>query len=471
MIETVILQNLLHNEDYTRRVIPYLKAEYFPEQHQAKVFTQISEFVNTYNKLPTQEELIVELTSDKSLNQTVYDQTTDLVKELSKRSKEPALEWLLTHTEQFCQDKALYNAIVDSVAVMDGQDTGSLKSGIPDMIRTALAVSFDNAIGHDWADYSGRYELLHETLMAHMPFDIDVLNKITGGGLSKKTLSVISAMTGAGKTLVMCHFAARTFLAGSNVLYITLEMSEERIGERVDANLLGVDLDALAVMPKDEYAKRMQKILDTCDGRLIIKEFPTACAGVAQFRSLLNELKLKKGFVPDLVIVDYINICSSSRFKASAVNSYQYIKAICEELRGLAIEFNLPIFSATQLNRDAVDSSDVGLGEISESHGLAMTVDILWALIRTEELDDQGLVMFKQLKNRFSDIASLLRFVVGIDRAKMKLYNAGTSSLAQHANGIVSNGSPAAANAPSIGARGSTAKSSTNRDKFNTLKV
>lgn len=442
MIEQTILSSLLYNEAYVRRALPHLKTEYFEEPQHAEVFNLINTFVNKYQNPPTQDELRVELSQKDGLSQEVYEKSLDLLNSMTKRSKEPALDWLLEQSEKFCQDRALYNAIVESVAIVEGDSGNITKSAIPDLMKTALSVSFDHAIGHDFRDYKARYKTLRENTEYKIPFDVDIFNTATDGGLPRKTLNVISAMTGAGKTLFMCHYAARAFLAGLRVLYITLEMAEERISERIEANILGVSLNDLAKMSALEYDKRMDRVMNTCDGRLIVKEYPTASAGVSQFRALLNELRLKKDFTPDLIIVDYINICSSSRYKVGAVNSYSYVKAICEELRGLAIEFNVPIISATQLNRSAVDTSDVGLGEISESHGLAMTVDLLWAMIRSEELDDQNLVMFKQLKNRYADMSSMLRFVVGIDRGKMRLFDSDQESITMNRDGIVSNGSP-----------------------------
>ncbi len=440
MIENVILENLLHNDDYVRRVLPFIKDEYFGENHHSILFTKINEFVTKYNKAPTQEELLIEVKDTKGLTQHDFEQSVDLIKELSKRSKAPSIDWLVEHTEKFCKDKALYNAIVDSAAMIEDEkaDVGQ----IPDLLKNALSVSFDTNIGHDFMSMiEQRYKMLHQTNEYKIPFDIEALNEITNGGLPRKTLAVVSASTGAGKSLFLCHCAARNLLAGKNVLYITMEMAEERISERIDANILNMKIQDLPNLSLQEYSRRLNKVLDGCKGRLIVKEYPTASAGTTQFRSLINELKLKKDFLPDIIYVDYINICSSSRFKAGMVNSYQYVKAICEELRGLAIEYNLPIVSATQLNREGTDTSDVGLKEISESHGLAMTVDILWAMIRTEELDEQNVVMIKQLKNRFSDMAAKLRFVVGIDRSKMRLFDAETN-VQMSKSRPVSNGSP-----------------------------
>jgi replicative DNA helicase len=440
MIEEVILGNLLHNEDYVRRVLPFLKDEYFAENSHSILFSKIQEFVGKYNKPPTQEELLVEVKNTKGVSQQDYDGAVDMIQQLSKRNKAPSIEWLVEQSEKFCKDKALFNAIIDAAAMIedDKADVGQ----IPEILKSALSVSFDTNIGHDFTSMiEQRYKMLHQTNEYKMPFDIDVFNEITNGGLPKKILAVVSASTGAGKSLFLCHNAARNLLAGKNVLYITLEMAEERISERIDANILNMRMQDLPGLSLQEYTKRLNKVLEGCKGRLVVKEYPTASAGVTQFRSLVNELKLKKDFAPDIIYVDYINICSSSRFKAGMVNSYQYVKAICEELRGLATELNLAIVSATQLNREGTDNSDVGLKEISESHGLAMTVDILLAMMRSEELDAQNLVMFKQLKNRFSDMAAKLRFVVGIDRSKMRLFNA-ESEIQMTKTKPISHGSP-----------------------------
>jgi replicative DNA helicase len=440
MIEEIILENLLYNEEYTRRVLPYLKKEYFNEDSQSLVFDKIKDFIGKYNTPPTQDELLIELRNEKGLKQAVFEAASDLVNKLSKRSKAPSIQWLVENTEKFCKDKALYNAIVEAASMIENENAEV--GQIPEILKNALAVSFDTNIGHDFSEMiEQRYKMLHQTKEYRIPFDLKDLNEITCGGLPRKTLTVVSASTGAGKSLFLCHSAARNFLDGKNVLYITMEMAEERICERIDANILNMRIQDLPGLSLQEYTRRLEKILKDCKGRLIVKEFPTASSGVLQFRALLNELRLKKDFVPDIIYVDYINICSSSRYKAGSVNSYQYVKAICEELRGLAIEYNVPIVSATQLNREGTDSSDVGFKEISESHGLAMTVDILWAMIRTEELDEQNVILFKQLKNRFSDISGKLRFVVGVDRSRMKLFDADTP-IPMGKNGPLSNGSP-----------------------------
>lgn len=423
-IEDVILENLLHNDEYTRRVLPFLKDEYFSDNPHSIVFNKIVNHFNDYNNAPTQDELLVEITNQKGIGQGDYQASVDLVNTLARRSKAPALDWLIENTETFCKDRALYNAVVEAASLIDNkQEVGK----IPDLMKDALSVSFDNNIGHDFSNQiEERYRLLHQTQEYKVPFDLECLNVITGGGLSRKTLNVIVAGTGAGKSLLMCHMAARSLLAGQNVLYISMEMAEERISERIDANILNMSVNDLPFLSQQDYVSRLSKKLEGCTGRMIVKEYPTASASVNHFRSLLNELKLKKEFTPDIIFVDYLNICASARFNASMVNSYQYVKAITEEVRGLAQEYNVPIVSATQFNRNGQTSSDADLGDISDSSGISMTVDLLLAMIRSEELDEQNLVMFKQLKNRYGDMAKKLRFVCGIDRDKMRLYDTET---------------------------------------------
>lgn len=423
-IENVILENLIHNEEYTRRVLPFLKDEYFHEKSHAIVFGRIADHMGRFNTPPTQDELLVELANKNGLSQGDFEQSVDLVNTLAKRHRAPALEWLLQHTESFCQEKAVYNAVVKAATMIDGNKKDELGS-IPDVLKDALSVSFDTNIGHDFqSQIKERYKTLHLTTEYKIPFDIDYLNEITVGGLPRKTLSVIAASTGAGKSLFMCHAAAHNLLKGYNVLYISMEMAEERISERIDANILNIPIQDLAHLSMQEYEKRLTAKLGDTKGRLIVKEYPTASAGAPQFRALLNELRLKKDFKPDIIYLDYLNICSSGRFRSGDANSYQLIKAVTEEIRGLAIEYDVPIVSATQFNRGGQGGgTDVSLTEISDSSGISMTADMLLAMIRSEELDEQNVVMFKQLKNRFSDMASKLRFVVGIDRSRMKLFN------------------------------------------------
>lgn len=364
LIEDIILENLLHNEEYTRRVLPYLKEDYFHDQEKKIVYDQINQYLGKYNRPPSQDELIIEIQNLKGISQSNYQSSVDLVRTLSKRSKQSGLDWLLEQTETFCKDKALYNAIVGAASMIEEKEN---VGQIPDLLKDALSVSFDNSIGHDFKNQiQDRYKLLHQTHEYKVPFDIQSLNDITNGGLARKTLSVIAASTGAGKSLFLCHCAARNLMAGMKVLYISMEMAEEQISERIDANILGWDIGKLKGLSMQEYVKKLQSKLGEKSGELIVKEYPTASAGASQFRALLNELRLKKDFTPDIIYLDYLNICSSSRFKSGAVNSYQYVKAITEEIRGLAIEYNVPIVSATQLNRSGTDSSDVGLGEISD---------------------------------------------------------------------------------------------------------
>lgn len=421
-LNEVIFSNLIDNEGYGRKVIPFLKAAYFQSRTDQTLFTVIEKFVHKYNKFPSREAILIEvdqssgLTEDevKTLNATVQGLKTDVT------TNE---DWLIEQTEKFCQDRALYNAIMKSIQIFDGK-TKEDKGSIPEMLSEALAISFDQNIGHDFLeDFAARYDFYH-SFVERIPFDIEIFNKITKGGIPKKTLSVALAGTGVGKSLFMCHMAASHLSNGHDVLYITMEMAEERIAERIDANLLNINLDELELLPRDIYQKKIERVREKTKGKLIIKEYPTSSAGSANFRHLLNELKLKKSFIPKIIYIDYLNICMSSRIKQGAnVNSYTYIKAIAEELRGLAVEFDVPIFTATQTTRSGYSSTDVGLEDTSESFGLPATADFMFALISTEELQEMNQLLVKQLKNRFSDLSSNRRFVVGIDRAKMKLYD------------------------------------------------
>jgi archaellum biogenesis ATPase FlaH len=423
-LERLILSNLLKNETYLRKVIPYLKSEYLSESPERNLLEEIKQFVSKYNQAPTKSALEVSLKNKSNLTESEFSECNSILKEISSDSTEQKLQWLLDETEKFCQEKAIYNAIMDSIHILDGKDDKRGKGNIPTLLSDALAVSFDPNVGHDYVDdYSNRYDFYHR-IEKRIPFDLEYFNKITKGGLPQKTLNIALAGTGVGKSLFMCHVAASCLMQNYNVLYITLEMSEERIAERIDANLLNVTIDDLMNLPKDMYEKRMQKLQNTVKGKLIIKEYPTASANPAHFRGLLNELSLKKNFKPDIIFVDYLNICASSRIKAgSNVNSYTYIKAIAEELRGLAVEFNVPIVSATQTTRSGFSSSDPGLEDTSESFGLPATADFMFALISTEELQQLNQIMVKQLKNRYNDPTSNKRFTVGIDKAKMKLYD------------------------------------------------
>jgi len=442
MIEHLILKNLLTNEPYTRAVLPFLKAEYFHQVNDKVVFQIVDKYFSEYNRCPTTDIVLIEADKLEGLSEDQYKAiTTDADK--FNNPETTNTDWLITETEKFCQDKAVYNAIMQSIKIIDGSDKNKTKGAIPDLLSSALAVSFDNHIGHDFLDDSdARYELYHR-VEEKLSFDLDMFNTITNGGLSKKTLNVILAGTGVGKSLFMSHCAAHHLMVGKNVLYITMEMAEERIAERIDANLMSVTIDELQTFPKDVYEKKINRVKGKTTGKLIIKEYPTGSAGVNNFRFLINELKLKKNFVADVIYIDYLNICMSSRLKFSAnVNSYSYIKAIAEEMRGLAVEFNVPIVTATQTNRTGYTNSDVGLEDTSESFGLPATADMMFALISTEELSDLNQIMVKQLKSRYSDINKNKRFVVGIDRPRMKLYNVEQSAQQDVLDGPVFDQSP-----------------------------
>lgn len=420
--ELVVLKHLLNDEDFARRTLPYLKSEYFHDRLERTVYQEIDKFISKYNNLPTKEALTLEIDSRDDLSDEEFSSASNLISNLD--GEEVDTQWLTDTTEKWCQEKAIYNAIMDSIAILDGNDKKNDKGAIPELLSDALGVSFDPNIGHDFIDDAdSRYDFYH-TVEERIPFDLEYLNKITKGGLPKKTLNMILAGTGVGKSLAMCHMASANLLNGSNVLYITLEMAEERIAQRIDANLLNVTLDDLEKLPKDMYDKKIERVKGKTSGKLIVKEYPTASAGSGHFRHLLNELRLKRSFVPDIIYVDYLNICASSRIKGGAqVNSYTLVKAIAEELRGLAVEFNVPLVSATQTTRSGYTNSDVGLEDTSESFGLPATADFLIALISSEELEDLGQLLVKQLKNRYGSPSDFKRFVVGIDRAKMRLFD------------------------------------------------
>lgn len=404
--------------------MPFIQPEYFSDNTEKEVFNEIKEFVEKYKGLPTHEALVINFTESKNLTEAQVKSSIELLNELHKERNEPTeLQWLTEQTEKFCQDKAIYNAIMDAVQILDSK-TNKAKGEIPKILSDALGVSFDRNIGHDYiSDYENRYDFYHKK-EERIPFDLDFFNKITKGGLPNKTLNIALAGTGVGKSLFMCHVAAGCISQGYDVLYITMEMAEEKIAERIDANLLNIRLDDLHVISKDDYTKRFKAVQNKTHGRLIIKEYPTAAAGSMHFRSLLNELELKKNFRPKIIFIDYLNICCSSRLKAGAnVNSYTYVKAIAEELRGLAVEFNVPIVSATQTTRSGYSNSDVDLTDTSESFGLPATADFMFALINTEELEQLNQIMVKQLKNRYNDPSMNKKFVIGVDRAKMRLYD------------------------------------------------
>lgn len=424
-LEQTILKNLIYNDEYLRKVLPFIKSEYFTDRTDKTIFNQIASFVEAYNSTPSIESLVLSIKENRSLTETELERCESYLKEIEDGKKEESkIEWLVDKTEHFCQEKAIYNAVLGSISILDGKDKTHDKGQIPKILSDALAVSFDSSVGHDYLENSDdRYEFYHRK-EEKIPFDLDYFNKITKGGLPAKTLNIALAGTGVGKSLFMCHVAASCMVQGKNVLYITMEMAEEKIAERIDANLLNVTVDDLVNLSKEMYDKRIAKLREKTVGKLIIKEYPTAAASVTHFRTLLNELNLKKSFVPDIIFVDYLNICCSSRVKAgSNVNSYTYVKAIAEELRGLAVEFGLPIVSATQTTRSGYTSSDPGLEDTSESFGLPATADLMFALISSEELEELGQIMVKQLKNRYSDPTQYKRFSLGIDRAKMRLYD------------------------------------------------
>jgi len=421
-IERTALTNLICNEDYARKVLPFIKSNYFDEREEQIIFEEISNFVDKYQKIPTQTSLEIEVGERKDLNETEHKKIVDIIKTLNPI--EVDFDWLVDHTEKFCKDKAIYNAIVDGIKIIDGKDKKRTPDAIPEILTDALSVSFDNSVGHDYIeDAEARFDYYHR-IEERIPFDLDFFNKITKGGLPPKTLNIALAGTGVGKSLFMCHVAANCLSQGKNVLYITLEMAEERIAERIDANLMNVSMEDLQDLPKKMFTDKMSKITKKTTGKFIVKEYPTATAHSSHFRGLIKELAIKKSFRPDIIFIDYLNICASSRFKgAQNVNSYMYVKAIAEELRGLAVETNVPIMSATQTTRSGFVSTDVGLEDTSESFGLPATADLMFALISTEELEELNQIYVKQLKNRYNDPTMNKRFVIGIDRAKMRLYD------------------------------------------------
>ena len=421
-VEFLILRNLIHNEEYVRKVIPFIKADYFEDYNQKVVFEEIIKFVEEYNKPATKEILCIETEKRQDINDSSFKEVTDLITSLDEETSE--FSWLVNTTEKWCRDRAIYLALMESIQLADGKDDAKGRDAIPSILSDALAVSFDNHIGHDYLqDYEERYESYHRK-EDKIPFDLEYFDKITKGGIPNKTLNIALAGTGVGKSLFMCHVASSVLLQGKNVLYITLEMAEEKIAERIDANLLNVNIQDITDLPKPMFDSKVTNLAEKTQGTLIIKEYPTASAHSGHFKALLNELALKKSFRPDIIFVDYLNICASSRYRGNAnVNSYSYIKAIAEELRGLAVEANLPIVSATQTTRSGYGSSDVDLTDTSESFGLPATADLMFALISTEDLEPLNQIMVKQLKNRYNDPTVNKRFIVGIDRAKMRLYD------------------------------------------------
>ena len=423
MIEKTVLANLIFNEDYFRRVYPYIKSEYFDDGSLKKIFDTYSYYVDEYKEPPSVEALKISLDKRKDMNEDTYKSVMSTVNSF-ERDPDTNIDWLVKETEKFCQDKDLFNSIRKAILIIDGEDKDNDKGSIPELLSDSLSISFDTSIGHDYLeDYEDRYEFYHKK-EERIPFDIELLNKITKGGLPRKSMTVLLATTGGGKSLVKCHAAANAIMAGKNVLYITMEMAEERISERIDANLMDCTLDEVTLMPRDVYEKRMNRIKNKATGRLVVKEYPTGSAHVGHFRHLLNELRMKRGFTPDIIFIDYLNICASARVKgAAAANSYTLVKSIAEEVRGLAMEYNAAVVTSSQFNRDGYGNSDVDLTNTSESMGITHTADCILGLISSEDLDNLGQLMIKQLKNRWGDLGYYRRFVVGIDRAKMKLYD------------------------------------------------
>ena len=423
-VELTILRNLIHVEQYSRKVFPFIKTEYFSDRCDKVVFSLVGDFISRYNNLPTSEALTISLNERKDLSQSEYDGCVTLIRDMSEQPEEVDDKWLLETTENFCQRRAVYNAIMESIQIIDGKSKAQTETAIPHILSDALSVSFDSHIGHDYIeDADKRFDFYHK-VESRIPFDLEFMNLITASGTPNKTLNIVMAGTGVGKSLFLCHHAANCLTQNKNVLYVTCEMAEERIAERIDANLMDITMDELHELPKSVYDKKLQRVTGEFTGKLIIKEYPTSTATSNHFRVLLEELSMKKKFKPDIIFIDYLNICASARLKNNGnVNSYSYIKAIAEELRGLAVEYNVPIFSATQVNRSGFASSDFGLEDTSESFGLPATADFMIAMIGTEELDEQGQVLIKQLKNRYNDTVQNRKFVLGINRAKMKLYD------------------------------------------------
>ena len=442
MIEQLILSNLALNEEYSRKILPFVKEEYFSDNSQRIVYKLIKEYIDQYNSNPTREALIIDLGAKDGLNTATFEGAQKLIAALDTESHE--MPWLIDRTEKFCQDKAIYNAIMSSIKIMENKNENQSRGAIPQLLSDALGVSFDSNIGHDFIeDHESRFDFYHRK-QERIPFRLDMFNKITKDGLPRKTLNIILAGTGVGKSLAMCSFAADNMMDGKNVLYITMEMSEEMIAQRIDANLLDVDIQILDKLPRETYEKKMERVRSKTVGKLIIKEFPTASAHAGHFRHLLNELRLKKNFVPDMIYIDYLNICSSSRIKhGGGVNSYTYIKSIAEELRGLAVEFDVPVVSATQTTRGGYDNTDVNLTDTSESFGLPATADLMFAIITSEQLEQLGQLMVKQLKNRYNDPTAHRRFVVGVDRAKMRLFDVEQSAQTLNDSGRPEKDTPA----------------------------
>ena len=420
-IENTIISSLFFNEDYTRKVLPFIKEEYFGNRVEQLLYGEIFKFVEKYNNLPTKDAMLIELGQRKDINEEELNHLKDYVNQIENTESDE--KWLTETTEKFCKDRAVHNAVLSGIKILDGKDKKQSAEAIPHILSDALAVSFDKSVGHDYIeDAEDRFKWYH-TKEKRYQFDLDYMNRITKGGVPSKTLNIALAGTGVGKSLFMCHLASSYLLQGLNVLYISLEMAEERIAERIDANLLDVTMEDLHDMPQQLYEGKISKLREKTQGQLVIKEYPTASAHSGHFKSLMNELALKKSFRPDVIFIDYLNICASSRFKGGNISSYFYVKAIAEELRGLAVEFNVPIFSATQTTRTGYVSTDIGLEDTSESFGLPATADFMFALISNEELEALGQMKVKQLKNRYNDPSINRAFIVGVDRSKMRLYD------------------------------------------------
>ena len=462
MLEKTILSNLILNEEYSRKVFPYLKEDYFDDNALRKIFATCSEYVEKYKEPPSKEALKLAIDKRKDLTEDAYVEIQQTVDEL-QANENTSQEFLLDETEKFCQDKDLYNAIRQSILILDGQDGDNDKGNIPKLLADSLGISFDTSVGHDFLnDFDDRYEHYHKK-EERIPFDIDIMNKITKGGLPRKSMTVLLATTGGGKSLLKCHMAANHLMYGKNVLYITMEMAEEEIGRRIDANIMDITIDEVAECPRDVYEKRMNRYRDKTTGKLVIKEYPTGSVHSGHFRHLLNELKLKKNFEPDVIFLDYLNICASSRVKGNAAsNSYNLVKSIAEEVRGLAMEYNCAVVTSSQFNRDGYGNSDVDLTNTSESMGITHTADCILGLITSEELDNLGQLMIKQLKNRWNDLSYYRRFVVGVDRGKMQIYNleesaqrnvSNAQSAANTAMGVPNNNAPVFDNTPFGGSK------------------
>ena len=421
-IEALVVNSLVFSQEYTRQVLPHLKSEYFEDHNNRVVFEELSKYLVAYDNLPTKEALNIEVENRRDLNESTYKEIKTLIDNLDEEPHES--QWLVDTTEKWCRDRAIYIALLESIQIADGNgDAKQSRDAIPSILSSALGVSFDNSVGHDYFEEADERFAFYHRREDKIPFDLEFFNRITKGGLPNKTLNIALAGTGVGKSLFMCHCAASNLSLGKNVLYITMEMAEEKIAERIDANLLNVDCRQLEKLPKPMFDSKIEKVMKKTKGRLIVKEYPTASAHVGHFKALLQELAIKKSFIPDIIYIDYLNICASARYKGAIVNSYTYVKAIAEELRGLAVEADLPIISATQTTRSGYGNSDVDLTDTSESFGLPATADFMFALISTEDLEQENKIMVKQLKNRYNDPTANKRFALGIDRNKMRLYD------------------------------------------------